>query len=235
MIGYRQIAAIFTLLFWATAATAGPISWSYSATLSGDRGDASVYDGYGVRLDASEPGGVRYYVGYTQLGVAANLGTLQGSQNIHLGFANHSGFFWNDPIDQAPVHPLGGVDDTFLGTFTIHDDASGLSKTISFGGTASSQDSYLGLPASLWLNNPNSNSGIMVDEIIGHNEYQILVDTENLQDPVGPDQVESWVTADVKVSPVQTPEPSSIILAAVGLIGIAGVRFRFTRRIGLVT
>jgi hypothetical protein len=231
MVRYRTIAAGVVLFLAATAVHAGPISWTYSATLTGDRGSAYVYDGYGARIDATEPGGFRYYAGYAHLGVAANSGAMAGTQQFHLGFANSSAFFWNTDLGTAPVSPFddapvpgGRVDSSFQATLTIRDGASGDSKTFSVGGTAMSSDSYLGLPVSLWLSGQNASPGILVDQIIGQNDYRIRFDTENLSDRTGPDSVESWLSVDVQVSPVATPEPATLVLATIGLIGVVGIR-----------
>jgi len=226
MFRYRTTAACVILFLAATAVYAGPIPWSYSATLTGDRGSDYVYDGYGARIDVMEPGGFRYYVGYAHLGVADNPGTLFGQQQFHLGFANSSSFFWNtdpgaipaSPFDDAPV-PGGRVDSLFQATLTIRDETSGESKTFAVGGAAQPMDSYLGLPVSLWLN-----SNTTFNQVIGSNDYRLQFDTQNLKDRTGPNGIESWLTADVQVSPVATPEPSSIVLAAVGLIGVVGIR-----------
>jgi len=226
MVRYRTTAACVALLLVSTAVQAGPIPWSYSATLTGDRGSAYVYDGYGARIDVLEPGGFRYYVGYARVGVAENLGVMDGSQQFHLGFANQSGFFWNPDLgsipssqfDNAPL-PGGHVDSAFQAALTIHDETSGDSKTFFVGGTAQSSDSYLGLPVSLWLNSDGT-----FHQVIGGNDYHVQFGVDNLNDRVGPDGIESWLTADVQASPVATPEPSTLVLATVGLIGVAGIR-----------
>jgi hypothetical protein len=234
------------ILVNSSSALADPISWDYSATFAGDRGSAYVGAGVGFRPDM-EPNGassVRYFQGYTQLTPSANLGPQTGSVIFTIGTTpGSSDFFWAEdptsppsvPVDDAPV-PGGKVDSQFKAELTIHDHVSGQSGTVSIMGTATSSDSWLGLPADLNLPDATGMWGGGLQELVlGENRYQIAFGERKIN-PRTESGFLVWdsleVVAEVRVSPlVQTPEPASFVLGLMG-IGLAGTVRR--RKSGVV-
>ena len=221
----RWLISLAVLFCCAALAPAEPIRWTYTPSLAGDQGSAFVADGQGGRIDPSEPDGIRHYQGYTELTTAADLGPQAGSKQLVVGTVGRGGFYWL--ADPAPRPTLN---DFFRATLTLRDDLSGLTGTVSVTGTAHSNDSWLGLPADLDLPDADQLWAFPgQDLVLGDNRYTVKFGERKTNvrynGGLGWDWDSLEVVAEVQVAPTsQTPEPATLALAGVGLLGLLGLR-----------
>jgi hypothetical protein len=226
------IASLLSLILIVTTADAGPLlTWNYTVTFSGDRGNAYVDAGAGARMDAFSSTGMDWYQGYVALTAATALGTQSGSQTVVLGSTpGFSNFYWaadlehmppGTPLDNAPL-PGGKLDALFNATITIKDISSGLDHTVSLTRSLVGGDAYLGTAVTL----VGSGEDLGESFDLGKNHYVVKFHEAQGQNPAtltGPTQL---LVADVKVSSIDTPEPTTLILGGIGLGGVFGARFR---------
>lgn len=234
-----RIASLFAMLLIASTASAGPLpTWDYTASFSGDRGSAYVDVGYSARQDSSSSTGLRYYQGYVQLIAAGHTGTVSNASTgtILLGTTpGNTEFYWaldeehappTPPVDNAPL-PSGKLDSMFTAAITIKDTASGQSNTVSLTKRVDfNGDPWLGQPADLIPDYAVQNR----DFTMGGNRYHVTLHEEKIGVQPGvmgqPEWRELRILADVSVSPIDTPEPGTLILGGIGLMGVFGARFR---------
>ena len=212
-----RLSALIVLVLAAGPTAAEPISWSYAVTFAGDHGSSDVTNGFGNRH------GERFYTGYTHLTPAVPPAGMKGAATVRLGMASGSGFIWTNaghtPLDSSSP----AFDPGFVAGLTITDAASGESALFRTSGFAQSADSWLGLPAQLALTNADS-----ITQTIGSHVYQVDFRVGGIGQNAGyvTGDPEAWVDAAVSVTdaPAATPEPTTLVLAGLGLAGLLARR-----------
>lgn len=219
--------AVLAGFFMSAVAVAGPIEWTYTATLGGDRGAAHVAAGRGGRPDMTEPNGMREYFGYTELTTAPFAGPQAGNALLTIGsLPGYSNFYWLNESESAPP-----IDENYLAAVTITDTASGESGTVSVIGPAVSSDAYLGLPADLDLPAVSQIRFQPAYELVlGGNTYRVWFAENKVDFNPNANPGASWTRLDViaeveVVSPLSTPEPATLLLAGVG-VAVVGLAMR---------
>ncbi len=221
------------LLLPMTALTAEPVNWTYTSILTGENGSPAISAGPGGRPDADSPDGLRHFLGYSILTQANNAGPQKDSTRILLGSTpGYSSFIWLNE-SPSPGSPAA-IDPYFVAAITIHDTSSGKSGTVSVTGKAQSSDCWLGLPADLNLPMSSYDWQIPVSSsnslVLGQNRYTVKIgevkDNERSELGLGLEWDQLRVLADVEVSPAQTPEPGTVVLAVIGLLSGLGWKWR---------
>lgn len=219
------LAALAAVLLAPQLAPAGPLAWTPTTSLTGDRGSGYVYLGMYARPDSYDPvtdrdiwryGSIHGHL-HTDAG-----GTIQtGATRVRLGHIGYGGtdeydvgFYWNDPLDQprgagpqdgVPL-PGGTLDAGFRAGLTLKDEASGQLVTFGLTGTV-----YMAADPALSVSSIDF-SGDRQQGRAGRNVYTVEFGTE-------PGVGVSWLVADVSVAPAAaTPEPGTAALAAAGLL-----------------
>jgi len=206
-----SIVAIASAFLTGTA-SAGPMDWTYTS-----------------RLHAAGPGDIPYIFiadGGTGVGGSYMLGaTLQGliangyPSNPGVGGPIAVGYFGINQLNAAWQSPPT-FEKHFQLDMILTDSTSGQTGTVQFFGSGNTVVTQELSPNPIWveLSSPTSRS-----IVIGANRYNV---------EVSPGGQADWrengaILAKVDVQPAATPEPSTLGLAAVGLMGL--IRFRLTR------
>jgi hypothetical protein len=200
-------------------ATAGPIQWSYTPTLIGDRGHSTIYVGFGVRPDAQSPDGWMHYTGYATLTPSGPQPGEAGSASVLVGGTGYSSLIWDNDDGRFGLYE-SDLDQHFRASVTITDDKSGQTGTFTITGSGDSGDSWLGLAP--WLNLDGTEPA---DQVIGGNRYRVQFRTQQEYRPSPEGPTLGQVFADVQVM-AATPEPATLVLAGLGVVGIGLGRLR---------
>jgi hypothetical protein len=219
----------FALLVAAPVASAGPIEWDYSAHVRTRTGTGVLNLGtFNLGVDPSGNGSAEpVFSDYTYLADFPER-TLTGDFRSLTGGTNDFRLFTVPEFPAYPraeIAPTGPTDSSFLVSLTLTDRASGQSGTVELEGSAS-------VIAGPELNSPKLFSLTLgpatTELVLGGNGYRVR--------GIGglPDELEEPASAYIGVdvtaaAAVQTPEPATLALAAVGLAAV-GVRRGRKRR-----
>lgn len=214
--------AVASALIATTAATAGPIQWSYSSTFAPIVTPA-VTPGYEGMVNTATT--IHDELGSTPYGVATR--GAWGWQTVNIASL----------VPDTGVSPEKFIAQEFKLNVSITDAASGQTGTVSLTGSANETLGFLQVRT--W-------DGVLEDDAryivsrhvtsfalsqlsddtltLGGNEYHVQVEQRYGANGTG------YLDAAVTVGDVNlTPEPSTMVAAGVGLLGVAGVRLRRRR------
>jgi hypothetical protein len=214
------------LLCSAPLVSAGPINWSYTATVRTETGTGNLYIGEAnlQSLPPGDPNGIPFggeYVFYTPLAEF----TVSGSGIDTDSFAPF--FLPRGDGGRPVVHTITRdfdppMDDKFLVTFTLKDEASGQTGTIDYAGTVRAAEGS-GMYPGIFLFNLDMGPQ-RTELILGENKYAV--------ESFGglPDEIDEPAGARMRITPsaatVQTPEPTTLALAGLGLAAVGLTRRR---------
>jgi|GEM_PF-3763426 len=210
----RAVLVAFALVLVPQIASAGPISWSYTGSVTGDGGDPNLlYLGPQTRPDAFSPDGFRHGNIFGSLATSNGSGTFTGSAQFQLGgLVNGSvNVLWLDS-DPQPSAPFSN---NFVADLAIVDTASGARGDFRINGTGDlNGDPMLASYTLRVLLDPNFTQ----QQVLGNNLYQVQFSTETTS-------TGAWVAADVTVTSA-TPEPGTFALAGLGIGAFGLLRLR---------
>ncbi len=211
---------LFRPVFVATAlalspliASAGPISWNYTGTVTGNK--SGTYD-YGptARPDSTSPTGLRYGEVVGQVGTVNGSGAHTDAARLELG-GLLDGTVWTQWHDTGRRMASDALSDQVLADLTITDAASGAQGHFWVTGTGDlTGDPMLSAYQLSLLIDGNANQ----ERTIGGNRYRVHFDTEVTASG-------AMVVADVSVASA-TPEPGTLALAALGFSALGIIRLR---------
>lgn len=218
----RMAATAFALFAGISTASAGPIEWSYSAHVRTSAGTGVLKIGsYQLLYDPSGNGTSEPISGNYTLTVPFAERTIAGTSADATGVNSDTiaPFSVGHGYSLVPTANAPPSDTTFLVDLTITDSASGQSGTVSLTGSAGASTwETFPTPALFSLSmNPDQS-----DLVLGSNRYRVAA--------LGglPDELDEPAAASFRITATaDTPEPGTLLLAAVGL---SGVGFGWVRR-----
>lgn len=212
----RAMLATTALLVLAPLAHAGPIQWSYSATVGGENGNNALNLGVHSLLVVQDQGNTvtgpfdfyatQYTLPTSDAGVPS---MLQGNaRGLFLTSLTNQG---GTRLSETPT--TEPTDDRFKMSVVVTDLESGESGTVDFFGrvdllTGSTTDD------SMFLGISGEGSASL---LLGRNRYDFNVYS-------GRSESVERLVADVTVTPTATPEPGTFALAALGLCAAGAAR-----------
>lgn len=210
----RRCVALFALLLVPQLVSAGPIEWTYSARLR-TAGGTELLDLGTVTLGHYSEG-----MGHGEWITDEYTLTLPQPEQTATGTGTGRQVFpifsFGSGLRVHPVAEAPAADREFLLDFTLTDTASGASGTIAYTGTAGA--SVLNERDNL---RPLFSAGVdqeSAELMLGGRRYRIT--TERSLPGDIEESAQLWFTVDAVQ---ETPEPGTLLLAAVGL-GAVGVR-----------
>jgi hypothetical protein len=209
---WAWLAAAVGLLGAATV-DAGPIQWSYQVAIAGKTGKSRIAAGVHSLEYAPDPA-IPDMTTFGDFYVTAPLPQVFSQDFGEVGSVNARPLAQLDPGVAAGFElnpPAELADDQFRLTLAITDTASGQSGSVDFLGIVGFDGGGQIGGFNLWF------MGISGDReatlLLGDNRYDISVFDHDFEDI-------TRIEADIAVSStVQTPEPASVVLAAVGIVG----------------